>query len=152
FVAQMTFQLLQRHGRLDAGGEHLPPPVRDGFFEVKHIAPFVCLRLIRFVQPCLPDHRPCMPAPWQTRPARLMRGSCSPPIRTAQAATWPKAARLAQKKLRLKKPLAPTDSEGWQADCASAANCQHITPARFSRRVRVDWFRSSPASPDSPIA
>src|SRR5674476_1646689 len=39
-LAQMNFQFFQRHGRFDAGGEHLLPPFRDGLFEVKHIAPF----------------------------------------------------------------------------------------------------------------
>jgi len=40
-LAKMTSQLRQRHGSLNAGGEHLFPPVRDGLFEVKHIAPFL---------------------------------------------------------------------------------------------------------------
>jgi hypothetical protein len=40
FFAQVDFQFLQRHGSFDAGGEHLPPPVCDGLFEVKNKAPF----------------------------------------------------------------------------------------------------------------
>ena len=28
-IAQVTFQFVQRHGRFDASGQHLPPPFRD---------------------------------------------------------------------------------------------------------------------------
>src|SRR5260370_35289307 len=30
-IAQMAFQLVQRHGSFDASSEHLPPPFRDFF-------------------------------------------------------------------------------------------------------------------------
>jgi hypothetical protein len=33
-------KFLQRHGRLDAGGEHLLAPFRDGLFELEHIFRF----------------------------------------------------------------------------------------------------------------
>jgi hypothetical protein len=33
----MVLQFIQRHGGPDAGGQHLPPPLCDSFFEVRHI-------------------------------------------------------------------------------------------------------------------
>ena len=36
FLAQMNLQFVQRHGGLDPGGEHLPPPFSNGVFEVEH--------------------------------------------------------------------------------------------------------------------
>src|SRR5262245_6838355 len=36
-VAQMTFQFVHDVWILDAGGLHLPPPCRDGLFEIKHV-------------------------------------------------------------------------------------------------------------------
>ena len=41
-IEQMTFQFIQRRGGFEAGGQHVPPPVRNGSFEVKHIALFLC--------------------------------------------------------------------------------------------------------------
>jgi hypothetical protein len=40
FFAQMNLQFFRGHGRFDAGSEHLFPPFRDCWFDVKHIVPF----------------------------------------------------------------------------------------------------------------
>src|SRR6185503_3248574 len=36
-LAQMTFQFVHDVWIPDAGGQHLPPPFRDGLFEIKHV-------------------------------------------------------------------------------------------------------------------